>query len=65
MDATPVLLRLPRVMQMTGLARSTIYKLIAAKEFPTPVRITGRSVAWRSQELGQWCENRSRAGGAH
>ena len=40
------LLRLPNVMRLTGLARSTIYKLIAAGEFPAPRKLTRRAVAW-------------------
>jgi prophage regulatory protein len=61
MQTSPVLVRLPAVMQMTGLARSTIYRLIAAKKFPLPVKLSERSVAWRCDELGQWCETRERA----
>ncbi|EOV2330717.1 AlpA family phage regulatory protein [Pseudomonas aeruginosa] len=37
-------LRLDAVVQVTGLARSTIYKLVGEGEFPRPVPLTGRSV---------------------
>ncbi|MDO9200297.1 MAG: AlpA family phage regulatory protein [Hydrogenophaga sp.] len=30
---------MPSVMQMTGLGRSTIYKLMAQQQFPCPVRL--------------------------
>lgn len=59
---TVLLVRLPGVIKMTGLGRSTIYKLMAEKKFPLPVRLTQSSVAWRCAELGQWCETRERAG---
>ena len=49
-----LLLRMAAVVQITGLARSTIYKLIAADKFPTPVQLTGRAVAWRRADLEQW-----------
>ncbi len=63
MDVSPVLVRLPGVMKMTGLGRSTIYKLIAGRKFPAPVKLTDHLVAWRSDELGRWCESRERAAG--
>jgi prophage regulatory protein len=58
--ASPSLLRLPQVMQATGLARSTVYKLIGLRSFPVPVRITGRSVAWHAGEVQRWIGERSR-----
>ena len=41
------LLRLPEVMARVGWGRSTIYLKIKAREFPSPVRLGPRSVAWR------------------
>jgi prophage regulatory protein len=52
--STTLLLRIASVIQVTGLARSTIYKLIAADKFPSPVRLVGRAVAWRRADLEQW-----------
>jgi prophage regulatory protein len=62
MDITvsSTLLRLPQVMKATGLARSTVYKLVASRSFPLPVRITGRSVAWHALEVQAWIGERSR-----
>lgn len=54
------LLRLPQVLKATGLARSTVYKLVASRSFPVPVRITGRSVAWHATEVQAWIGDRSR-----
>jgi prophage regulatory protein len=50
----PVFLRMPTVMRMTGLGRSTIYRLIADHKFPSPVRLGSRAVAWRRADLDQW-----------
>jgi len=47
-------IRLTQVMEMTGLARSTIYKLIAAEQFPASVALGGKSVAWVLTEVEDW-----------
>ena len=39
---------------MTGLARSTIYKLIKAGSFPKPIQLTDRAVAWPSNLIESW-----------
>ena len=57
-SVTPVFLRMPTVMRMTGLGRSTIYRLIADRKFPSPVRLGPRAVAWRRSDLDQWSEAR-------
>lgn len=54
----PVFLRMRSVMKITGLGRSTIYRLIANHEFPNPVRLTSRAVAWRSTDINAWSEAR-------
>jgi prophage regulatory protein len=56
-----VFLRMPSVMKMTGLGRSTIYRLIAQQEFPCPVRLGARAVAWRRSELEVWSQTRPAA----
>ena len=40
------ILRLPAVISITGLARSTIYAKIAEGQFPKPVNLSARSVGW-------------------
>jgi prophage regulatory protein len=53
-DAATLFLRLPAVMKLTGLGRSTIYRLVADRRFPGPVRIASRAVAWRRSDLDRW-----------
>jgi prophage regulatory protein len=53
------LLRLPAVIQMTGLARSTIYKLMGEGQFPGSRKITQRSVAWSSADIALWIDSRA------
>ena len=57
-DESSLLLRLPAVMKLTGLGRSTIYRMVAEHRFPCPVRITNRAVAWRRTDLDNWSEAR-------
>lgn len=54
-------LRLPSVVRRTGLARSTIYRLMAERKFPSPVKLTGRAVGWRLSDLDRWSEARPSA----
>jgi prophage regulatory protein len=51
---TPVFLRMPTVMRLTGLGRSTIYRLVADSKFPNPVRLGPRAIAWRRADLDLW-----------
>lgn len=55
------LMRLRQVMQTTGLARSTIYKLMAKREFPLAIKVTTKSVAWPSLEVDAWIASRAQS----
>lgn len=59
--AQPILLRLPTVIRITGLARSTIYKLISQNQFPVPIKLSKRAVAWLQSEIETWVSSRMRA----
>lgn len=50
----PAILRLPEVMRLTGLGRSTIYRLLAAGQFPSPIQLSVRAVGWRRSDLDDW-----------
>jgi prophage regulatory protein len=50
--------RLPAVRQMTGRGRSTIYRLMAAQQFPSSVQLSSRAVGWRLSDLEQWSRGR-------
>jgi prophage regulatory protein len=54
------LLRIADVSARVGLRRSQIYRLIARGEFPTPVRLSVRTSAWRSDEIDTWIAERER-----
>ena len=56
------LLRLPAVLECTGLNRTMVYDLMTAGEFPRPLRIGARAVAWIEEEVDEWIRTRPRGG---
>ncbi|HEX7934831.1 MAG TPA: AlpA family transcriptional regulator [Paraburkholderia sp.] len=60
------MLRLPAVIQKTGLSRSQIYRLVEMGSFPGQVHLGERTAAWIEAEIEQWLTeriNRTRAAG--
>ena len=51
-------LRRPEVQALTGLSRSTIYDLMAKGQFPRPVRLTEKAVAWPESAIAEWLAQR-------
>lgn len=54
------IMRLPAVKAATGLAKSSIYRLVAAGDLPAPVRLTKRAVGWKRREVESWLAERNR-----
>ena len=52
------LMRLPEVVRLCGISRSQLYRMVRSGEFPAPVRISRRAVAWREKEILAWLEDR-------
>ncbi len=53
-------LRIASVVARTGLARPTIYKLMASGKFPRKIKLTTRASGWLADEVDQWVEDRIR-----
>jgi prophage regulatory protein len=53
-DSDRLFARMSTVLRLTGLGRSTIYRLIAEDKFPAQVRIGTRAVGWRWNDLERW-----------
>jgi prophage regulatory protein len=53
-------LRISSVVERTGLARPTIYKLMANDKFPGNIKLTPRATAWVAEEVDRWVEDRIR-----
>ena len=58
------LVRLPEVLEITGLSRTTIWRRAREGSFPSPVRLGGertRAVGWREQDIYDWIDSLSSA----
>lgn len=51
-------IRLPEVMHLCGLSRSTIYDLISRDAFPQQISLGGKNVAWVQSEVSAWMADR-------
>jgi len=45
------MLRMPEVIQRTGLSRSTIYALMADDKFPRQIKVSENTAAWLEHEI--------------
>lgn len=52
------IIRLPYVIEMTGLSRSTIYRLISKGQFPAQLSLSERSRGWIHAEVITWITRR-------
>jgi prophage regulatory protein len=48
------ILRLPIVLDRTGLSRSTVYQRVTEGKFPRPVSLGARAVGWIETEVEEW-----------
>jgi prophage regulatory protein len=60
------LIRIGEVKRITGLSTATVYRKIAAKEFPRPVALGALARAWPLSEVQDWIAERIAVrGGGH
>lgn len=52
------IIRLPLVIERTGLSRSSIYEHISNGNFPKQVSLGPHSVGWVENEINAWIEAR-------
>ena len=55
--AQPRFLRLPEVLQITGMGKTFIYDLMKDGTFPKQIQLGSRSVVWNEQEVIKWMED--------
>lgn len=56
-----VLVRLPDLMTLLGVSKSTVYHLLKSDpNFPKPLRLTGKAIAWPVAEVHAWIATRPR-----
>lgn len=58
-DQGPRLIYFPELRKLTGLSRSTIWKLEKAGRFPRRRLVTDRRVGWIFEEVASWISSRS------
>ena len=57
-DAPKQLVKRKKAEELTSLSRSRIYALMANNDFPKPVRLGSRSVAWVLADIEEWINAR-------
>ena len=58
--APPRFLRLPEVLQMTGMGKTFIYARINDGTFSKQIQLGGRSVVWLESSVTEWMEKQIR-----
>ena len=53
--------RRTEVEKITGLSRSSIYDMMSKGDFPRPVRIGAKAVAWPESKISEWLAQREAA----
>ena len=54
-----VIMKLPEVLELTKISRTTLYRLMETGEFPRPIKLGQRARAWRVEEVMNWLETRA------
>ncbi|MFP3567718.1 helix-turn-helix transcriptional regulator [Paraburkholderia sp. SIMBA_030] len=56
------ILRLPGVLEMVGVKKTTIYEWVKLDLFPRPVRLGARAVGWLESDVSAWLATRKPIG---
>lgn len=59
------ILRTAAVCRETGVSRSTIWRWVKSGDFPAPIQLGPRAVAWPASEIADWMASRPRTIGTH
>jgi prophage regulatory protein len=59
MNATTPMIRLPEAIQLTGLSKSSIYRLEKLGQFVPRVKLSARATGWSLAAINSWMENRA------
>lgn len=52
------IIRLPEVVERTGISRSLIYRLIKEGSFPEQIHTSKRTSGWLESEVNDWVQSR-------
>ena len=56
------LLTVAQVVAKTTYSRASLYRLLAEKKFPAPLRLGANRIAFVAEEIDRWLATRPRAG---
>ena len=54
-------IRLPEVLYLTGLGKTSIYKLMSSNAFPKPTSFGARRITWKRSHIQTWIESKIQA----
>ena len=57
--------RLKNVIEVTGMSRSTIYRLMDQDKFPKPIKLSQRIIGFLEEDIDQWIQERYQEGIKH
>lgn len=52
-------LRLPAVMAITGLSRTTLYRMVGEGRFPQQIPLGTRCVGWLTSDVNAWLQSKA------
>ncbi|QDQ89158.1 AlpA family phage regulatory protein [Alcaligenaceae bacterium SJ-26] len=53
---------MPELKRAVGLSKTTIYQMMKNGDFPAPIQMTGKTVAWRASDVAAWVASRPISG---
>lgn len=53
-----IALRINSVLERTGVSKTHLYRLINAKKFPRPVKLSERVSVWDAELIDQWLSSK-------
>lgn len=56
------ILRVPDVKRITGLSRTTIYRMVKEQEFPASIKLSKKAIGWPESVVNKWIQQRVAAG---
>lgn len=52
-------LRIPQVMELTGLAKSTVWLWVKQGKLPSPIKLSTRVTVWKQSDIEEWINAQS------
>jgi prophage regulatory protein len=56
------ILHIDEVIRQTSLSRATIYRRVAERRFPSPIKLSTNRIGWRQDAVLAWIEARPEQG---